>query len=567
MVGTAQQPGVRKYAQKYNLLDRISPTRALIVLAIAGLALRIFFLRYRYAVAFDEVNYLKLGVNGSLHGLSEVLHTYWSPLLPTFILFFSSLFPDYEFAARMVSVIAGTVLVFPVYAIAKQVFDERVGVLAAGFVALFPPLAFQTTQILTEPLLMLFGAFSLLFGLKMLSSYSAGYAFFTSVFAGLAYLAHPLGISFLVLPFGWLLLAAISRSFLVRPLRLLFLLPALLFGFLLVSAPYLLFLKNTTGAWTLSAKGAANQQMSTPLNGQKSTFRALDEANQIVPIDLIFHQGTFLEKSSAGAKPVREVRAGPFLVKFVKNFANVLQRAVPQVLTTLPLMLLGIGVFGTAWPVQKTKYILFLLSYLVFFWLVLVPAFHIHLRYLSPMWPVCALFIGQGMLVVHTWLSDYMPITKRTWKKKFSASAVAAILALGILFCLSFLPEFARVTARPINSMEYVADAVEQKMAGIWLRQNSITTPVIMSRNHAIDFYAGNYDIVQSVTVPTNTLERVVAYAHHRKVTHLVLNERYLRDYPQLELLLSGTESNEQLRLVYKEVDVNGLVTVIYEVL
>ena len=99
-------PGIRKYAQKFDVLARLRPTTTLIVLAILGFGLRVFFLQYRFAVTFDEVNYLKLGVSGHLNGLGDALHTYWSPLIPWLISLFCTLFSDYELAARLVSVVS-----------------------------------------------------------------------------------------------------------------------------------------------------------------------------------------------------------------------------------------------------------------------------------------------------------------------------------------------------------------------------------------------------------------------------------------------------------------------------
>ncbi len=70
-------PGVKKYAQKFDILKEVNPRAAPTTLFVLGLALRLFLLKCRFVVSFDEVNYLKLGVSGHLHGLSDVLHTYW----------------------------------------------------------------------------------------------------------------------------------------------------------------------------------------------------------------------------------------------------------------------------------------------------------------------------------------------------------------------------------------------------------------------------------------------------------------------------------------------------------
>ncbi len=533
----------------------------------AGFALRLFFLRYRFAVAYDEVNYAKLGVSGYLNGLADILHTYWSPLLPAFITFFCNFFSDYELAGRMVSVLAGMLLVVPVYFLGKTVYDQTVGIVAAAFVAIFPPLAFQSTLILTEALSMLFGGLAVLFGLLMLKRYSIGFAWLAGLSAGLAYLSHPQGLGFIILLAAWIPFAAITKLFLIRPLRMGYMLMVLLIGFLGVASPYLIYLKNTTGTWTFSAKGAANQQMSTPLKGEGSSFRDLDPTNTSVPIDQVFHQGTFLQATDGGKKPVRSVQLATFVVKYIKNVADMLQTAIPSTLTTIPMLLFAIGLLGTTWQPQQGKMVLYLLSFVVFFWLVLIPSFHIHLRYLTPLWPICALWIAKGAETIYGWLSKYQPLLKFSALRNLHPNLLAMVFLLVAFFGLSFLPEFGRVISRKADSSDYYADAVEQKKAGRWLKEHAKETPVIMSRNHVVDFYAGNYDITQSVTIPTNSFARVLAYAKHRGVKYLVLNERYLRDYPQLAFLLENTDKagEYQLNLIYQDTDLAGLKTVIYE--
>jgi len=558
-------PGVRKYSQKADITDKIS-TRSLLYLMLAGLVLRLFMLPYRFAASFDEINYLKLGVSGARHGFDHILHTYWSPLLPACIAFFAHFVGNYETAARLVSILAGVLTLIPIYSIGRAVFNEKVGIVAAGFFALFPPLAFQSTSVLTEPLVMLSGGFAVFFGMRMLQRHSVANALLAGICAGLAYLAHPAGFGFLVLLGGWLIVGQMTRLFTMPPLRLAYLLPALAVGFLIFAAPYLRYLKSETGGWTLSAKGAANLQMETENRSGEDPFRSLNPDNTEVPIDLVFHQGTFLRQTSLpDATPVREVKLGGFAAKFARNFANVLQRGVPQVLTTLPLIFFGLGLFGSVWRGKQGKLVLYLMSFIVFYWLILVPCFHIHLRYLSPVWPICAVFIGTGVMNLHEWLSSYMPLTKFAWRKSFSASSLAAGLILTGFGLLSFLPETGRVMARTPVSTESVADPVGQRAAGLWLGKHTSVTPVIMSRNHAVDFYAGNYDISASVTIPKNGLARVLAYARNRNVSHLVVSERYANEYPDLVPLLSEDFRHEHLNRIYRQKDESGLVTVIYE--
>jgi hypothetical protein len=89
-----------------------------------------------------------------------------------------------------------------------------------------------------------------------------------------------------------------------------------------------------------------------------------------------------------------------------------------------------------------------------------------------------------------------------------------------------------------------------------------------MSRGHAVDIYAGNYDIRESVTVPKGDIDDVLDYAKHRNVDYIVLNERYLVEYPRLEFLLGeASMQRDGLERVYADKGIEDSRTVIYKVL
>jgi len=570
LAGTAASrisPRVQRAAKnRPSIFDRLDPKTMLALLLILGLVYRLFLLRYRFAVAFDEVNYVKLGVSGHLKGLSAVLHTYWSPLLPTLIAFFCGPIRDFELAARLVSVLAGTLLVIPVYFLGKYVYDKNVGLLAAVFVALFPPLAFQSTQILTEPVYMLLATTAIFFGMRMLKIYSTGFALLAGIAAGLAYLAHPQGVGFFIMLAFWIMFGSLTGLFLINRLRILWMVLPLTLGFLLVAAPYLWYLKRATGTWTFSAKASANLQMEARETPEGDPFRSLNAENTSVPIDQIFHEGNFLKATNDGQTPVRQVRLGPFLKKYAENVSNVLQSAIPEVLTTIPLLLLGVGLVGSPWQPQQGKLVLYLLSFVGFFWLGVIPAFHITARYLTPLLPICALWVARGAQQIYQWLSVYMPLFKLSKRMDVLSSNTAFVLIAAAFLMLTFVPELGRVVSRHSDSRDVWADPVEQKLAGRWLKENVSGPKIIMSRNHAVDVYAGNFDITESVTIPKSSLERVLAYAKHQHVNYLVINERYKKSYPELSFLLETTDPISGLNLIYDRKDSSGLITRIFKI-
>ncbi len=549
--------------KKKTQTPTLNPRVALPLVVLAAFALRFWLMHYRFAVAFDEVNYLKLGVSGHLRGLSAVLHTYWSPLLPALVSLSSAIFRDYEFAGRFVSLLAGALLPIPIYFLGKHIYGRNVGLIAATLVAFFPPLAFQSTQILTEPVLMLLAAWAILWGLVLLERESVTMVAATGVVGGLLYLTHPLGVGFVLVTGCWVLSSVLRQ----RSWHMLVIGLTYVGAFLVTASPYLLYLKNKTGVWTLSAKSAANQQFEAyEATDGADPFRSWDPKTKSVPIDLIYHQGTFLQASDSGKTTVSEIRPGKFVKKYVGNVYEILKRSIPQTLTTLPMLLLGVGLLAGPLESGQGKKVLFLLSFLGFFWLGVIPAFHITERYLTPLLPICFLWVAHGVLIVFSWMSEYGPLERFAARIKRPPSRVAGTVLVLMLFLFSFFPELSRVLAREPNSRDFWGDPVEQKRAGLWLKEHATAPRIIMSRNHTVDIYAGNYNIADSVTLPTSRLESVLEYAKYRGVHYIVLNERYAEVYPHLRALFHGEVEVPDLSLIYDETDETGLATRIFEV-
>lgn len=530
---------------------------------------RLFLVKYRFVVAFDEVNYLKLGVSGYLDGLSAVLHPYWSPLLPSLISFACRIFSSYEFAARFVSVLSGALLVLPVFQVAKRIYGERIAWFVAVFVGFYPPLAFQSTQIYTEPLFMLLGTTVILFGLKWLSTRASKWLFWLGGGSGLLYLLHPLGLGFFIVTLAWVVLQKIMDWRAVSTLHMAWQVFVLAFGFVVVASPYLLYLKKQTGVWTLSAKAAANQQFEAYEKGDEDTdpFRALDDENMTVPFDQIYHQGDFLQRTQNAQKQISTVKLGAFLTKYFKNVYTMLKTTIPGMLTTVLMILFSLGLFGRKVEQKQGQKILFLLSFIGFYWFLAIPVFHITERYLTPLWPVCAVFVANGFWVFVNWLSKSGTLEKLSERLHLRTMSVSYIVAAVFVLAASFLPEFGKIIVRDPFSPDYWTPPMEQKIAGRWIAKYAKGKPVLMSRYQSVDIYAGNYDIHQSITIPDNAIDRVVAYARNRGVQFIVLNERYKRDNPKIAFLYKNDTAPPGLKQIYAKHDPSGYLTKIYEVL
>ena len=545
------------------LLKSNKQIKILLALVIAGFLFRLLLIKFRFVPAFDEINYLKLGISGGMNGLGEIFHPYWTPLLPGLISITSMIFDDYIFAGRLVTIIAGSFVVIPVYMLAKDMFNETIGFVAACFICFYPPIAYQSTQVLTEPVTMLMATFAIYYGMKLLEHYSLRYAILAGVLTGLLYLNHPKSLGFFCVIVTWIVLKIAFKT----RLKKLVIGVSFVLAFIVVALPYVLYLKMETGVWTISSKAAANLQFESSTGDHDTDpFRTLDDQNQSIAIDQIYHVGNFLTINKNSLNKGSGLKIGSFLIKYFRNLYSMLKRSIPQLFTTLPMLLLGIGLLGVSWEKFQGWKIIYLLSFIIFFWFLLIPSFHIIERYLSPLFPICAIWIANGGVTVYRKLCEYEPLNKLAVITNKDVKLLAGSSLMATVLVFSFFPEMGKILSKDPYCQDYWTPPIEQKIAGEWLNTNMPGKKVIMSFYHSIDIYVNNFEIKESVTIPDHEIDRVVAYAKNRGVNYIVLNERYLYDMPRLKSLFESTEQIPGLERIYNEVDATGYKTIIFKV-
>ncbi len=184
----------------------------------------------------------------------------------------------------------------------------------------------------------------------------------------------------------------------------------------------------------------------------------------------------------------------------------------------------------------------------------------------APLLRICALWVANGAVQIQRRLSHYEPLKKLFSIGDKEIGTIAAVIVLLGFMTISFMPEFGRILARKPYSKEYWTAPVEQKAAGLWLKENDPGHKIIMSRYQTVDIYAGNYNIRESITIPDNDLDRVLAYARNRGVNYIVLNERYKEDNPRITHLFDMDDDADGLERIYANRDPSGYLTMIYRV-
>ena len=553
-----------------NIINDMSKKDWLILFAIASCAIlvRLFLMSKSYAIGFDQVNYLKLAASGKINGFNHVFHTYWSPFYPLIVALFSYVIRDFELAGRLLSILCAVVIIFPLFFFVKNHFNKRIAYGASILTACYTFSAYFSVKAETEFIYSLVSLGGIILGWSALKSKRYGKAILAGILFGLAYLSRPEGIGFLivfwVVGFVILISQIINRRKFVSYLYILVLSGI---GFGAVSFPYLYYLHQATGTWTISTKGIANQLGEKYLREKKENephpFHVLNEDNTILLQDEVYHTGNFTTMLKPGSESGSKNLVAGIAKKLFENLYKLLTEAFTRVLPIPLIILLGLGLFVKPWSRESTLLNLYLLSYIVFFWFILIPVFHITLRYFVPLLPVSFIWIASGADNFMEWLTA----TIKNSFEKLPAKLISLIVLISAILFSSILPEFGKQFKKSILSTEEWAPASEQKKAGIWLRENSADSPIIMAYNHAVSFYAGNYEIKESVEIPENGVDRLLKYAEHRGVQYLVLNDRYKHHHPLIEHLYEQRDVPLNLKLIYYDSEKNGLQTVIYEVM
>jgi len=549
------------------------PDLFFVVAVTAGIALRIFLILTRqYSVSFDEAHYLRLAGTFINEGVKGLFHPYWPPLYPAVTGVVSFLVKNLELSGRLVNVFASAGISAVIYSLGKRVFSKKIAVTGAFLFLIYPPVAYESTFVVTEPLytlLGLSGILSFFIGIerrKTLNFLIAGLLW------GAGYLVRPEGAGFLIVALGFLILSFLPQLF--KNKNLLIWVIAVVFGFILISSPYLIYLKKTTGKWTLSTKGMVNQQLEAAVEfnsgSVKDPFFHLTSDNKHLPVDMAYHFGNIqdLSKIKDGKSRIVKIGIKEYAEKYLRNLNKVLKEAVPRVVTVILLIFATAGFLSKYYSKKEWSLVFYLTLNVVFFWFIVVPFFHVNYRYLLPLFPLFFIWISAGIYYLHNWLEISIDRAVETesfvkTKRRF----ISGFVVTGVFVLICIVLEAGRIFVIKKYKPGLWDQPVEIKEAGLWLKSNTDHPPVLLSINKAADFYAGQYNMKLGASFSYDPVDRIIKYAKYRKCGYVVFSSRYLSWFKNCSLLLNPEKMPKELKLVYDRTGPAGVRAVIYKIL
>ena len=488
---------------------------AVAALTLAALLLRLLALRVENVLTPDGVYYAILGRHFLAGNFAAGMNHYWPPLYSLLIAFAGLFVTDLEAAGRLVSTVAGALTVVPVYLLARGTYGRRTAALAALLAALHPLLVYYSTMVLTEATYTLLFVCGVAAGWRALSAWRAPAFALTGLAFGACYLLRPEAAGFALLMLALTLgVGLFDRSKTARGALLNA--AALLASFALLALPYVLYLREKLGRWTLSGKVAGHV-----LQGWDARFEAVVAA-----------------------------RSASWVVQLTKALRHEYE-LLNLIFPTVFVLLAALGLFRAAWTRRRAARELYLFAFLLAA-LAGYAVSLVNIRFLVPLVPLTLGWVARGVYEGEGWLAESLGGARRAAVRLFKPLAVAALV-------LSLVPLFVYLMRG-----DKWGDYGGQKRAGRWIGARHAgrqPPPLVMATVPNAAFYAAS----RHTDLETfETYEQVLARVRREGVDYLVVNARELRDSP-LRPLLDEAATPPELRLVFRHEDAPGLKVLVFE--
>ncbi len=525
------------------------------VCVLLAFLLRYFLIPQDRTINGDGIYYVSNGLKIISGHLSEGISAYWSPLYSSLVGISTLFFQDAEFAGRIVSVFAGSLLVIPSYFLIREFFGNRPAYIGTILVAIHPSLVASSGWVMTESLFALIFTAAVLSGWFAIKTLKLPFFFATGLLLGASYLTKPEAIFFV----GLFAVLTLSKRFLCpntnfRTLAAGYLI--LLIGLSVFFLPYVILIHQKTGLWTISQKLFSN----STFNDYDRGLLKLTDDGQTTMQDRIWWDE--YETSRPETQHVLSVthdsagspRPDSYLPKLLLKTCNNLKRQLRvYTLEILPfpfILIAAIGLFLRRRTIHRSGKAIYLLSFVACTYVGYAVTV-IELRYLYALLPIFLGWVAFGTTAFGDVISEscerYLKIGL-----KFKNVIVQTLI---LLILIGFLGRLLLYHFGPPQLQDI---PFEEKQAGLWLKHHSKPNSLVMAPNATVAFYAG----AKHIFLPDEEFSTILEYARRRSVDYVVLNERRLRNHPDAFRL--AEESFDELQLVFQDSQIQNYELRIY---
>ena len=225
-------------------------------LAVAlAAAVRFYLLWQYYCISSDGIHYIEAARHFYSGDIQGGLGSVYPPAYPSLVALVYPMVGDWELAGQSLSILCGIALLFPLHALCRDLYGEKVALLACFLAAINPYLARYAIHVRTESPFFFLSTLALLIFCRGMAHGKVSRFFYGGLVAGFAYLVRPEAIGFLVI----VPIALIATWWLKRERNLKWVGNAclsLFVGFFLFALPYIIYLSAASGEWGAVSKKA-----------------------------------------------------------------------------------------------------------------------------------------------------------------------------------------------------------------------------------------------------------------------------------------------------------------------
>jgi 4-amino-4-deoxy-L-arabinose transferase-like glycosyltransferase len=447
----------------------------------------LFFQTYVIAMdgAFQHIPMAKMFATGSFR--EAINYSGQQPLYAILVSLVYRWAGDFELAARWVSSFFGIIIVFPVYFLASRISDRRVAFLTTLFLVIHPYVRRYSADALKESTYLFFFATAVWFALRAVQREQIRLFLFVPFFSGLAYLARPDGIEPLLAVFFYTIFVERFSVSGKKP-RVIFLL-FLSSGLLLL--PYLLHLREVTGAWTLSkTKGMAAflglGMMKEGIPFVDKVLFALKDLNleiiaTVHPLYTFFLVIGFATKIRTGFKRGE----GLLVVLWVLHYVVVF------------LLILNL----TDWSANSAERVLFFSG-----------------RHALSLLLVSICWIGEGFWTSYQWV--LMKAESSSWGRHWDSQR-QAVIGWGVLLAITL----AIILPKTLKPQRY--ERLSEKRIGFWIESQSGKGNTVFTTMPRVAYYADG--VLEYFDFDKESLDQVHAAMVNKKAYYLVIREEEVK--------------------------------------
>ncbi len=460
----------------------------LLLIFFGGLCVRFYWLHANLVIIENEGGeYARLAENifnrvgyiGTQTG-TQVLFPPLYPLLTSLVM---AVIGDSELAGRLISLLMGSLLFIPVYLIIATIYSRKTALIGAILVTFHPYLIEVSVSVLSEATYLFFMLWGLYGGVLALHKPSKRTMVYSGLAWGFAYLTRTEGL------FGFgitLLLIVVVHLPQQREWRKMAVNVVCLVGtFLLLAAPYVLFLYSITGHLRFENKSLIVYTISERMLSGMSYEQAALEINQNLE-----QVGPELN-NTAFVLATTDVPTIGKLLSFVSRFYYHNLKHIFQMLITFAtphvILLVPLGLFRRPWGSKRLISELYLWAFCGGTLFLLFSIAFTHDRYITSFLPILLIWAAMGVVEMAEWLSATVRNLSRAFAERFPIQAMSMGIMVLFVLLLFFFKAKGVLAQRQMDSTE-----LSQRSAGLWLRNQLPNHKVVMSTDTATAYYSGS---------------------------------------------------------------------------